>query len=187
MSVANKNMSDSLVIKSPFQNNINIFDCDEDDASFPDLKVNIPGMEKPLNLHRSVLGRASDMMLAMFRTKSSAYGKYDESARRIDWPDESENITNPEALDRYYKSLEKWLRFCYGEDWKIEDVVKDCPAALVTLFQLELECEEQVKKDLIRIIVNEMKKGMENCIKLQLCRMEYHEFYGDKMRDKKIT
>ena len=76
---------EEVVVKSPFPDNSNSFDCDDDDDSYPDIKMIILDTDEPLNLHRSVLGKTSKMMAALFRAKSDMYGTYDESARSMKW------------------------------------------------------------------------------------------------------
>ena len=135
MSSSELSLIKPLTVKSRVSGIIDMFDNEEMN---PDMEFIIPGLEKPLHLHSPLLIRSSDMITSMLKAKADAYGKNDPNARRINWA--FEKTTSDE---KYRNTLIKWLRFCYGEDQTFR--IDECSAALSSLFQLQLKCQDEVK------------------------------------------
>ena len=143
---------ESVTIHSPFQQAISQFD---NEVFFPDVDIAVPGLNKILHLHRSHL--ASSMTLNMsFKGQRNEHCRYDGDKRALEWiHKEAEND------ELYRRVFVKWLRFCYGEDQTFS--VDECPVALTVLSELKLSCEEEVKKEIERMI-SEAAKRNEGCL-----------------------
>jgi len=73
----------TLVIESPYKRNM-IEQFDKND--FSDCPFVIPGIEKPLNLHRMILCLASPLFNSVLaHDGTSLYCKYDKDNHRAQW------------------------------------------------------------------------------------------------------
>ena len=165
--------SSSLSIHSPFSGNITNFDNGD---SFPDLEMQIPGLDKPIHLHSMVLGQSSKTLAMALRSNSTPCCRYDASARRMVWTYE---ITADDAV--YRNVLVKWLRFCYGEDQTFE--AEECPAALVALLHVQLlNCLEKVKESIENFMLEKAKSDVAVGVKMiEACVNRY-----DHVREKRF-
>ena len=157
----------SFTVESPFPKVIHWFDCER---FVPDIEFIIPGAEKPLLVHAVVLVQASTMFTALLKAKASSHDRFNPETRRIEW------MFDKTATDEKYRTcLVKWLRFCYGEDQLF--VWDECKAALAVLFQLQLECEEKVKKSMETDIIDISEENTEcGCQMLVDCVSLNEEF-----------
>ena len=162
----------TLMVKSPFTGTLEWFDNDE---YYPEIDFIIPGLDKPLHLHAPVLVRASQTFIALLKAKTSSHGKYDPESHRLEW------MFDKSATDEKYRNcLVKWLRFCYGEDQTFE--ADETGAALSSLIQLQLKCEDVLKKTIethmVHISKNDINSG---CRMLLDCAAAYEECHLDNL------
>jgi len=159
-------MSDLKVkVESPFGKDV-LFD-DKEEKCFPDVLFTIPGIEQPLNLHRSKLAFASSALDGLLHCKECCYGKYDPNTHKTEW------FFSTSSTDEKYRAvLLKWLRFCYGEDQIF--TVEECPAAMIVFSQLQFkECQkigERIEEFMITTAKNEPEAGVTmffDCLKYQ--------------------
>ena len=164
----------SLVVLSPFPEHITSFDNGE---SFPDLKMQIPGSDKPIHLHSMILGQSSTTIAMALRSNNSLFCRYDANAHRMDWTYDkaAEDIV-------YLKVLVKWLRFCYGEDQTFE--IEECPAALITLLHLNLlKCSEDVKEKIENFMLETAKNDVVVGVKMMEACINKYDFVGDENKN----
>ena len=136
MTSSSEENTSSLSLASPFPNTIQQFD---DGTSFPDFLLTIPGLEKPLHLHRSRLAQASLAFSHLFNGQELPFCTFDEENRCGKWAD------GPGAMENNYCSvLLKLLRFCYGEDQTFS--ADECPVAAEIAAQLEFDGHEEIPK-----------------------------------------
>ena len=139
-------MSDSfgvvvVTVASPFHNCIISFDNKE---AYADLTLTIPGIGKPLYLHRMYLGMGSSTFERIFKGESNQFATYDPATQSMNWIDERA------ASDPVYRSvLVKWLRFCYGESQSFCAV--ECPVALTVLSELQLKDDIRTNMETLMI------------------------------------
>ena len=157
---------ETLFIESPYKGNAPSF---EEDDSFGFV---IPGWDKKLRFHRSVLSNASSMFSDLFEGRSSSLCKYNSHVPQVDW---IHKIGETDC-----DVLQTWLTFCYGKDATF--TVKELPAALAVLLQLQLKCMEGVKTKIETKMKEVAKKNKEEigCAMLVECATVYDECHDDK-------
>ena len=159
-----------LTIKSPFPDNRDMFNS-QDSACFADAEIVIPGREKPLQLHRGILCRASEAFKGMFRCKASVHGLFSDEARQINGFLE---MTEGEGAEAFVQ----WLRFCYGAP--LEVCNDTAVALLMTLPLLQLCNCESVQRMLEDYIIAAAKTNFETGAAM-LCRCaQFEEFKGEQ-------
>ena len=163
---------EALTIVSSFPNTIQWFNNDD---FLPDVDFIIPGVEKPLHLHSVVLIQASESLASLVKAKINAHGRFDPEAHRVEW------MFDKSATDeKYRRCLVKWLRYCFGEDQAFG--ADELSAALATLLQLKLKCQEEVK---VLIEAHMKQVASENvrigCHMLIDCALTYEEDFGNSM------
>jgi len=125
-----------VCLNSPFSGSVKDFN---NESSSPDFTLTIPGLNKPLHLHRKCLSGASSAFSRMFEGEEVPCCGCDEEYHRGEWADESgENDRD------YIKVLLKMLRFCYGEDQKFN--VDEIPIATKVAAQLEFKDLEGLRQ-----------------------------------------
>ena len=119
-----------LEVASPYPQLIDRFDgeCNHR-ASFPDLEFVVPGLPKPLKLHRSSLAPISQLVHDALVRQSRSW---------LVWPFDTT------AADR--AALVKVLRFCYGETMRVAPH-EVCPVA-TAVCRLQLKHAPSVLKQL---------------------------------------
>lgn len=116
---------DTIDVASPYNNEIEHFDNPE---SFPDLKLMIPGTEKPLELHRKILAGACEWFKETLKDKEEP---------KIEWGFDTTKKVDKEALV-------KALRFCYGETLCVGTKNGECCAVIAALTRLQVTCLSDV-------------------------------------------
>ena len=153
-----------LTIKSPFPDNRDMFN-NQDPASFADAEIVIPGREKPLQLHRGILSRASEAFKGMFRCKASVHGPFSDEAQQINGFFEK---TEGEGAEAFVQ----WLRFCYGAP--LEVCNDNAVALLAMLPRLQLCNSGGIQKMLEDYIISAAKTNFETGAAM-LCRSAHFE------------
>ena len=159
-----------LTIKSPFPDNRDMFN-NQDSASFADAEIVVPGRDKPLQLHRGILSRASEALKVIFRCKASVHGLFSDQARQINGFFEKNEGEGAEAFVQ-------WLRFCYGAPL---EVCNDNAVAMLMIFpRLQLCNCESVQKMIEDYIISAAKTNFETGAAM-LCRFaQFEEFKGEQ-------
>ena len=162
--------STSILIPSPYTDNAEFFDKE---ACYPDVEIVIKGQEKPLHLHRLLLGRASKVLDALFKCKQSVFGKYNDETRHVEW------LFDTERDETYRKALVKWLQLCYGMNVSFETC--ECAAALSALVHLQLTEKESIQDCLVNGMLEQAVKNIDCGIEmLRSCVDEYEECHCDE-------
>ena len=152
----------SLEIKSPYGDNIAIFDNAE---SFPDLELVVQGLESPLHLHRCIVLRGSMLFRALINVKKSA-GNPDSN--KVEWMFNTEN-----EVER--KALLCALCFCYGETMHIKAEGHECCALISALKQLRVTCVGDVVTRITDFVVNHAEKDVLFGTKTLMASQSYPE------------
>jgi len=141
-----------LTIKSPFDKR-QLPSFDNDDL-FPDMEFVIPGLSKPIHLHRNVLNVASDTLASLFNKSETpdvhSYCRYDAESHRVEWLYDKGEV--------YRSVLVKWLRFCYGEDQTFS--WKEFISSTAVVVQLKLKC----MTDVVGPILNYCEQTSNSCL-----------------------
>jgi len=158
-----------------FHDNIKKFD--QEDSPYSDVFLFIPpDLEKSLELHSGILADASTMFDTLFRGQLNAICscKLDNRGKKaVEWRDK-----RAETDDTYRNVLGKCLRLCYGIDQTF--TVDECPAALVVLFQLQLNCLEQVKTKIEQFMIAVARDDtLAGAKMLCQCAVVYDECHND--------
>ena len=143
----------------PYPNEVESFDNPE---TYPDLEFVVAGMEKPLQLHRRTLARASRWADEMLGRRKNT---------KLEWSYDTSKETDREALV-------KALRFCYGETLSIGTKNGECCAMIATLTRLQVMCFDDVTGSLIKFAVDEAKRSLETGVKLLKACTGYKECCG---------
>ena len=126
-------------VVSPYFNEIESFDNQE---AYPDLEFFVSGVEKPLNLHRRILAKASECLGTMLKERKD---------QKLEWPYDTNN-------ERDRKALVKALRFCYGETLSVSTENGECIAMIVVLTRLQVTCLDDVMTMLTNFALDEAKR-----------------------------
>lgn len=146
-------------IPSPYDNVLKDFD---NEGSFSDCVLAVPGIRKPLFLHKRILANASKMLKKEFLSCSG---------KKYIWPFDTSN-----EIDK--RVLIKALRFCYGETIKVETKDGECCAMIAVLSRLQVTCLEQVMDKLNRWIIKEAREDVIQGVELLKKCVGYHECCG---------
>ena len=145
--VTQRATSAHVVVKSPYRNNSELFDNAD---SAPDMQFMVPGMEKPLALHKEIMAATSNYVYQLLKPKQtlenndSATGKWEFDANT--------------EVDR--RALEKVLRFCYGVEMDVGTKDGECSAVIAALCQLDVTCVDEVVAKLSNFAVEEARKDL---------------------------
>ena len=136
-----------IVVKSPYRNNSELFD---NAGSSPDMQFMVPGMKKPLALHKEIMATTSDFVRQLLKPKQTHKNK-DSATRK--W----EFVANTE-VDR--RALETVLRFCYGIEMDVGTKDGECCAVIAALCQLDVTCVDEIVTKLSNFAVEEARKDL---------------------------
>ena len=135
------------MVKSPYRNNSELFDNAD---SAPDMQFMVPGMEKPLALHKEIMAATSNYVYQLLKPKQTLENKDSATGK---W----EFDANTE-VDR--RALEKVLRFCYGVEMDVGTKDGECSAVIAALCQLDVICVDEVVAKLSNFAVEEARKNL---------------------------
>ena len=136
-----------IEIKPHFGNNVELFDNED---LFPDLELMVPGLNASLHLHKLIITRASRLMEGLIKSKQTAKSQDRDQAQWM--------FDTNEKVDR--DALLKVLRFCYGDDMKVETTNCECCAIIAALYRLQVTCADEVVKKLTECLVNRAKNDV---------------------------
>ena len=173
---------ETLTLVSCFNNNEESFDNDE---SFPDMKFIVSGLEKPLALHKNILGRASQFVNKTLKCKSLANSDDNHLSiwrlrgwHAVNWltdrspqrsTETNKNSEDKDTIEWPFETknevdrdaLLKSLRFCYGETVSVGVKGGECCAMIAALFRLQVTCLDEVICQLIDFAVKQATKDVE--------------------------
>lgn len=161
---SNKNQEQSedektVDVVSPFPNDIENFD---NPSSFPDFELIVPGIEKPLQLHRKVLAHVSERFKEIL----------DETGtQEFTWPDDVVKKVDKGALV-------KVLRFCYGETMTVGTKNGECCAVIAALIRLQVSHLDDAVMALSNFAMEEAKRDIGVGAELLKACTEYKECCG---------
>ena len=136
-----------VVVKSLYKNNSELFDNAD---SAPDMQFMVPGMKKPLALHKVIMATTSDFVRQLLKPKQTHKNK-DSATRKWEFDANTE-------VDR--RALEKVLRFCYGFEMDVGTKDGECSAVIAALCQLDVTCAEEIVAQLSNFAVEEARKDL---------------------------
>ena len=146
-------VKNAISIHSPFIVDIRTFDNEE---YYPDITFIIPGLDKPLKLHRMYLRVASAAIDGLFKNQDSPYISFDPATQTLTW--------KCKGTETSRSVLVKWLRFCYSEDQTFN--IEECPAAVTILQQLHLKVKEDVKSTIEKHMTESTKENVDAAAQL---------------------
>ena len=98
---------------------------------YSDVDMVIAGGERPLRLHRCVIGYASPTLKKILDLEKSQYGSYDEKTHRLSWAFDC-------SKDETYRSvLTDLMHFCYGSSFNLDP--SRYAAAYCCIVQLQMQ------------------------------------------------
>ena len=134
-----------LEVESPFPHNIDRFDGERNNEdSFPDLEFVVPGLDKPLMLHRFVLVPVSELVRNVLKCKRH---------HRFEWPFDTTTSNKAER-----DALVKVLRFCYGETMRVAPQ-EVCPV-IAAVCRMQLKDTQSVVKKITDVAVDVASKDV---------------------------
>lgn len=141
----------ALVIETTSDNNLELFDDQEGD-SFPDVTIGLPNSSQHLSLHRVILSKASQGLLAVFRGRPASWCTYDTQSRDLVWKPFCDATVEGVVL-------KKWLHFCYGSEMQL--AIKEAVPGLWALAKLKLRQEEVLEQKIKQFIAPEVPRGLD--------------------------
>ncbi len=150
------NITNAITFQSPFKVDISTFD---NEHSYSDITLIIPGLDKSLKLHRMFLGIASTTIDGVLKKQVSKYISFDPTTLVLTW-----TYKRVETDTTYRNVLVKWLRFCYGENQTFS--LEECPAALTVFQQLQLKTKEDVKSKIEKHMSDSAKGNVDAAAQL---------------------
>jgi len=139
----------------------------------------VSGLDRPLHLHRLLLGSSSLALLGMLQCKATASGERGIATRQLIWQFHSADGDEKECKV-YNRVLIKWLRFCYGED--ISVTPDECGSAVAILFQLQLTCVDTIVPQFESQLVAATGANIQDSVSVLLSCAKYEECDGDRGR-----
>ena len=120
-----------IMVESPFKNNSSLFNNKD---MFPDMEFVVPGLERPLLLHKGIMAKTSKFMQGLLKAKETAKNS---NANRIEWPFDTTNKVDRDALV-------KVLQFCYDETMSVNAKGGELCALIVAMCRLQMTCLQEI-------------------------------------------
>ena len=153
---------ETLTIESVFNPDVDSFD---NERSFSDLKFVIPGMEKPLLLHKSTLGKGSLHLRQVMKRKQTADS---DDKDTVVWL-----FDTKKDIDR--QCLVKALRYLYGDTVVVGLKDGECCAMISTFIRLQISNLDEVVTKLIEFATKQAMKDAKKGTDLLLQTQDYPE------------
>ena len=153
-----------IIIKSPYGDNIELFDNEE---MLSDLLF-VYGEEEDtegLQLHRGILGRGSRLAQGLLKSKEMTESP---DANQMGWV-----FDTKKKVDR--DMLVTALRFCYGESMRVGTRDGECCAMIATLSRLQLTCLDKVVTELKAFAISQAEKDARVGAELMVATQDYPE------------
>ena len=148
-----------ILVESPFKNNSSLFNNKD---MFPDMEFVVPGLERPLLLHKGIMAKTSLFMQGLLKAKETAKSG---DANRIEWP-----FDTTKEVDR--DALVKVLRFCYDETMTVNAKGGELCAVIAAMCRLQVTCLQEMVTKLTQFAVeqseNDVNVGVEMLKETQL-------------------
>lgn len=159
-----------VVVKSPYRNNMELFDKPD---SFSDMQFMVPGMERPLRLHKDIMAAASNVVYRLLSPRCSRGS--DNGAAVEEW-----QFCVSRDVDR--DALMKAIRFCYGDTITVGTKCGECCAVVVALCRLQVTCLEETVEKFALFAMEEAKKNVNFGVEILNDMHNYPEFRSEYVR-----
>ena len=136
-----------ILVESPFKNNRELFNNND---MFPDMAFVVPGLERPLLLHKGIMAKTSKFVQGLLKAKESAKSG---DANRIEWPFDTTNKVDRDALV-------KVLRFCYDETMTVNAKGGELCAVIAALCRLQMTSLQEMVAKLTQFAVEQSEKDV---------------------------
>ena len=142
-----------------------VADWFDKEDTFPDLNFIIPGLEKPLKLHKNILSRTSKLVDRILKARQAS-----ESAgsNEIEW-----RFGTSKKVDR--EALVKVLRFCYGDTITVGVDNGECCAVIAALFRLQVICAVDTVAKLTKFAMEQAQVDLRVGVELLMATQQYPE------------
>ena len=148
-----------ILVESPFKNNSSLFNNKD---MFPDMEFVVPGLERPLLLHKGIMAKTSKFVQGLLKAKETAKSG---DANRIEWPFDTTNKVDRDALV-------KVLRFCDDETMTVKAKGGELCAVIAAMCRLQVTCLQEMVAKLTQFAVkqseNDVSVGVEMLKETQL-------------------
>ena len=148
-----------ILVESPFKNNSSLFNNKD---MFPDMEFVVPGLERPLLLHKGIMAKTSKFVEGLLKAKETANSG---DPNKIEWPFDTANKADRDALV-------KVLRFCYDETMTVDAKGGELCAVIAAMCRLQLTCLQEMVAKLTQFAVeqseNDVNTGVERLKATQL-------------------
>ena len=136
-----------FLVESPFKNNTSLFN---NKNMFPDMEFVVPGLERPLLLHKGIMAKTSKFVEGLLKAKETAKSG---NANRIEWP-----FDTTKEVDR--DALVKVLRFCYDETITVSAKGGELCAVITAMCRLQVTCLQEMVTKLTQFAVEQSEKDV---------------------------
>ena len=136
-----------ILVESPFKNNSSLFNNKD---MFPDMEFAVPGLERPLLLHKGIMAKTSKFVQGLLKAKETAKS---DDANKIEWPFDTTNEVDRDALV-------KVLRFCYDETMTVDAKGCELCAVIAAMCRLQMICLQEMVTKLTQFAVEQAEKDV---------------------------
>ena len=136
-----------ILVESPFKNNSELFN---NKNMFPDMEFVVPGLERPLQLHKGIMAKTSKFVEGLLKAKETANSG---DANKIEWPFDTANKVDRDALV-------KVLRFCYDETMTVNTKGGELCAVIAAMCRLQVTCLQEMLTKLTQFAVEQSEKDV---------------------------
>ena len=136
-----------ILVESPFKNNSSLFNNKD---MFPDMEFVVPGLERPLLLHKGIMAKTSKFVQGLLKAKETAKSG---DANRIEWPFDTTNEVDRDALV-------KVLQFCYDETMTVKAKGGELCAVIAAMCRLQVTCLQEMVAKLTQFAVEQSENDV---------------------------
>ena len=136
-----------ILVESPFRNNSELFNNND---MFPDMEFVVPGLERPLLLHKGIMAKTSKFVQGLLKAKKTANNG---NENRVEWPFDTTNKVDRDALV-------KVLRFCYDETMTVDAKGGELCAVIAAMCRLQVTCLQEMVTKLTQFAVEQSEKDV---------------------------
>ena len=153
---------ETLTLVSVFSDDVVSFDNED---SFSDLKFVIPGLKRPLLVHKQTLAKGSSLIQKVMKCKQTADS---EDKDTIEWP-----FDTKKDIDK--QCLVKALRYLYGDKAVVGMEDGECCAMISTFIRLQITHLDDVITQLVEFATKQAKKDVKKGAELLVKMQDYPE------------
>ena len=136
-----------ISLESPFKNNTELFNNKD---MFPDMEFVVPGLERPLLLHKGIMAKTSKFVQGLLKAKETAKSG---DSNRVEWPFDTTNKVDRDALV-------KVLRFCYDETMTVNTKGGELCAMIAAMCRLQMTHLQEMVAKLTQFAVEQSEKDV---------------------------